>query len=42
MIVMQDVHFHLSCKFSVTFSCCACTECYQAVCYELMHYQVRL
>jgi len=20
----------------------ACTECYQAVCYELMHYKVRL
>ena len=38
MVVMQSgachVHFHVCVV--------ARTECYQAVCYELIHYQVRL
>jgi len=38
MVEMQAERQHV---FTFAFVV-ACTKCYQAVCYELMHYQVRL
>jgi len=40
---LQIIHFHVrGNKSAVTFTSGACTECYQAVCSELVYYQVTL